>query len=1572
MTVHLGILALMVAVTGGAFIRLRRGRQTADALLVALALTTAGLEGVLLFGERGFGLPWEGAARRELTARVERIVEFLRAEGAAALEQVRAVGADPDTRALLGEDDVVSRKARRPVFLDLQERFPEGAPSGVTVYDERGAPRAWSGWSPPSTMLLAREPDPAAETVGIREGNIYTLLEVVHPVAGPAGQTVGYVAYQRPLRVQYPLESRLFRVDDALKHLEGGGGARASVALVLHQSASTDVRSLEAGPLKLDIRRDAASCSATITSSAGESVGRVSLAGLSRSAWWTSRLAPLARARTVLLALVAALVALRLWSGAAALPGPAASFARLGLVGAGRLALYAILPRAGVDPLGVLDPAYFASIRLHGLLRSPGDVLLSAGALFLATRELRRLAIAAEPRLKDFGRRQAALAALPGLVGALLVGSVVVRHWNQVADIARNVNLPLYDRFDPFSSAPGAALEAALLGFGVAFLLLGDALLRGSRALFTRLPAGTSMAVVMGTAWLVAALKAKTGVGTTPADDFLRPLPALVALGAFHRWGRVPGAGAALGAALLAALANLPPLADGDDTRRREQVELFAVDHMESPSNSRRFLIEQIANHLAESLPLQEALRDRTGKENADLAFILWARSPLTTFPAGSFLRLRDAAGAIVSEFSLGYPPELVPAAAPADASRDARFSREEVGPERVDVYAVRVPVTSAARTVGTVELSLAWFDELGRPEEAPRAAAGLLANLTAPPPTTGFLRRVPERIDRYRGDRLVSSTDLEEGLLSRVPPTVVEALADPSVEGRWETRRVGRKVYDLYCVRERDGDRTVGYLTFGVERHGKRHVLWMLVRSALVTLVLTVVFLGVIALLARTAPADATVRRFRLPSLGFRERVIGGFLLVSLLPTVLLGVLGQRLFVDQKREQFRSGLEEDLRVSRELIGRQLVDAARNAAASEEVRSLLEPPAGAYRTLSAPASVDGIAVFSGDGMLRGASRSASVDLALLPASVQTSESPVEFFRRKGADLVACAVVPVTGLAQGRAPGRVLAFQKVGARLAADLERRVGSPVGFFVGGRLHATSKPELYRSEILSDLVDPTAYLKIELEGRQRWSQSSRAGATSMLASYGPLRDEEGRAVGILAALTPHSGGLGPDVAAVLSKIYFLCLLVFAGAILGALVLANRLTRPISELTQGAERIRAGRLGERIASRATGEIGRLVRSFNLMSERLAESEARDRERREYIEAIIRHVGSGVVSFDAAGRVATVNEAAARVLAVDPEAIVGEEASSIRGNAALRAILQAVRPVLHGRREEVVCELEISGAPESEAEPRAIRLVATPLADREGRAQGAVAVFEDLTELIRSKKITAWAEMARQVAHEIKNPLTPMKLSAQHLRQAWRDRHPKFGQILEESTETIVDRCEALRRIAIEFSDYARMPGRRVRREELGRLLREAQRLYGDAGGRRVDFRLEVPRDEIFTRVDKDEVMRLFINLIENSIQAMPHGGDLEVRARRDNGAAFVTIHDTGVGIPPENLPRIFEPSFSTKTGGAGLGLPICKAIMEDYGGAISIASVEGKGTTVTLTFPVDDSRANGEPEAAD
>lgn len=1574
MTVHLGIVALMILITAVATLRMRRRRELSDLLLVILAVSTAGLEGAVAWREVRFNAAWSELSRVELQARSERIVDFLKTKGSDALVEIRAIGGDPDTRSLLE----FSRAARRPVFLDLRERFPAGGKSGATIYDLQGTPRAWSGWAPTATTSLAREPSRELESVSIRDGNIYTLLEAIHPVRAEDGTVLGYVVYQEPLRVQFPLENRLLRVEDALERLEGGGGVRADVALELRLDSDTDLRGIRAGALKLNAGNEVASSTAAILAASGQASGRVSLSGLTRRGMFLDRLAVPYRVRAALLLVVLVLVAVRLWFLAARVPRLLIPALRIPLLVASRWVVFLWAPRETLDWLGIFDPTWFASIRFGGLLRSPGDLLLTSAVLLLALRELRRLVVAGEPALSDFGRRYPWASIPLAAIAATWIGSVVGLHWDRVVDIARNANAHLYGGLDPFTSAPVAALEISLLFIGVGLLLAGDAL--GTMAIcgFARARRWLAGGVVVLLALAASAAKMGTPSEVVPTD-FLRPLPALLVLVAFHlvsrRWQR-PGGVAILLTALIAALGNAAPLFSGVGAKQHELVELFALDHMESPSNSRHFLLERTLDYLSVSEELLGVLEDGPGAENANLAFILWARSPLANDPnAGCHLRIRNPAGETFSRFSLGFPADLE-ADFGEDSSPPSRaettFRREDVGGRRVDVYQGRIPLRRAGRPLGVLELAIAYPDELGESGRTDDDLARVFTNLSASDEFLRFAREIPHRIDRYRGDELVASTNPEGGLGTRIHPRIVRALAAQESTGQWVDRQIQGHLWDLYCVRERDGNLTVGYLTFGIERLRLWDMVAFIARSALVSLVLTAGLLATLMLVSRLLPRGAFPHRLDVPRPGFRERVIGGFLIVSLLPTALLGLAGRSLFVQEKRQEFEERLQEDLRVSRELLGRRLSDAARNAAGADEVRALFDGKRLDYRTLSTPASVSGIVVMSNQGQLLGASRQADLDMALLPAAFESFDEPLEFFRRRGKEVYACALVPVSLVATGaRPPGAVLAFQRVDEVLATELERRVGSSVTFFAGGQLAATSRPELYQSEILSDLVASEAYQKIELEGARQTLQEIRVGETAFLSSCAPLLDQRGEPAGIMATIAPFlGGGLDLDASLILSRIYFLCLLVLTAAIVAALLLANRLTDPISELTQGAERIRSGRLGGRIHSNATGEIGRLVRSFNQMSQQLAESEARDRERREYIEAIIRHVGSGVVSFDAEGRVATVNEAASRILDVDPAAVLGSLASEVRGGAALDAVLGSVKPLLEGRRTEVVDEIEVEAPDDPGGELRTFRLVGTPLADRDGNPQGAVAVFEDLSDLIKSKKITAWAEMARQVAHEIKNPLTPMKLSAQHLRQAWKDRHPKFDRILDESTETIVDRCEALRRIAIEFSDYARMPGRRIRREDLGQLLGEARRLYGDGDERPVDFTMEAPRHELYARVDKDEVMRLFINLIENSMQAMPSGGDLTVRAHRENGAAQVVIRDTGVGITPDNLRRIFEPSFSTKTGGAGLGLPICRAIMEDYGGSIEIDSHEGQGTTVTLLFPVDDAKGPEEAES--
>ncbi|HMB70750.1 MAG TPA: hypothetical protein VKU85_15655, partial [bacterium] len=830
-----------------------------------LAAVAACVELGVLAREARLDARWDVLAERELTARADRIVGFLRDEGSRSLDQIREVGNDSDTRALLSSETALVRTARRPVFLDLMERFPSRGAGGVTIYDAEGLPRAWSGWSATATMSLAHEPSRIAEVVEIREGNIYTLLQVTHPILGdpPAGAAdesrpgvgpvLGYVVYQEPLRVQFPLENRFLRVDDMLQRLEGGGGVRADVALELRTSRGDDIRTLRTAALKLDVREGSASATAAIVAAGGAPVGRVTLAGLSRPALVADRLQQIEQVRAWLLLAVAVLLVLRLWflTEGTSVRG---AVARLALVAGARAALLAWDPRAHHDFLGAFDPSVYALTRFAGLLRSPGDALLTAGAFALVAREVRRLLLAARPAVVAFARKHFFVSAVPAVASSLLVGSVAGLHWARTVNIARDANVPFYAGLDPFGSVPLAALELALLFGGVGFLLLGDALLSLGRALFARLPARLGATAVWGLAAFGSAVKvgasadgASLGQAASTFDsDLLRVAAALAALYAFHRvaalWRR-PGPGAILATAVLAAVANYSAMLEAGEIRRRGLVELFAHDHVESPSNYRHFFLESMLDHFAQSTELRRVMEGAPGPENSNLAFIVWARSPLASVSAGCRVRIFDGDGTTLSTFSLGFPPELAEAYpdAPASGRPATRFRREEIGSTRVDVYSGSVTMERDSHRIGAVELSLAYFDDLRGPGPA---LPSVFTNLTAPDEYVQFAREVPDRIDRYRGESLVYSTDPEGGLGKRVPAFLVQALADSRQQGRWVERKIDDKLYDLYCVRERDGDVTIGYLTFGIERYGFLQAAGLLTRSVLVTLVLGVLLL--------------------------------------------------------------------------------------------------------------------------------------------------------------------------------------------------------------------------------------------------------------------------------------------------------------------------------------------------------------------------------------------------------------------------------------------------------------------------------------------------------------------------------------------------------------------------------------------------------------------------------------------------------------------------------------------------------------------------------------------------------
>jgi nitrogen fixation/metabolism regulation signal transduction histidine kinase len=232
--------------------------------------------------------------------------------------------------------------------------------------------------------------------------------------------------------------------------------------------------------------------------------------------------------------------------------------------------------------------------------------------------------------------------------------------------------------------------------------------------------------------------------------------------------------------------------------------------------------------------------------------------------------------------------------------------------------------------------------------------------------------------------------------------------------------------------------------------------------------------------------------------------------------------------------------------------------------------------------------------------------------------------------------------------------------------------------------------------------------------------------------------------------------------------------------------------------------------------------------------------------------------------------------------------------------------------------------------------------------------------------IVRAEKDAAWREMARQVAHEIKNPLTPMKLSTQHCLRAYQDRAPEFGRILEKAMGTISHQIDALQRIAAEFSDFARMPSRDVRRVSVGEVVRECVELYETGPDGPIRFEVVIEDDLQSVMADRDELRRVFINLISNAIQAMEDRGEVSIRARRVRGVADdssragveVSIEDQGSGIPEEVLPRLFQPYFSTKSKGTGLGLAICRRVVHDSGGEIRLESRPDRGTVATVVLP--------------
>jgi len=426
--------------------------------------------------------------------------------------------------------------------------------------------------------------------------------------------------------------------------------------------------------------------------------------------------------------------------------------------------------------------------------------------------------------------------------------------------------------------------------------------------------------------------------------------------------------------------------------------------------------------------------------------------------------------------------------------------------------------------------------------------------------------------------------------------------------------------------------------------------------------------------------------------------------------------------------------------------------------------------------------------------------------------------------------------------------------------------------------------------------------------------------------------------------------------------------LLVLFCAIWFGFYLAKTISIPIRDLAEGTRRVAEGELSFTIGSVADDEIGSLVNSFNKMTRDLRSSreqlelsarKLRDQnieieEKRHYMEFVLKSISAGVVTLDANGMVSTINKSAGKMLGVKSEEVLNksfDKMLTVQNKDLADEIMGNLSPA-RDASIEVPLKLIIEGR------PRNFLITVSALRDDTGQHMGIVMVFDDLTELEKGQRMAAWREVARRIAHEVKNPLTPITLSAQRLKRKY---SKQIGEpVFAECTQTIIDHVDLIRNLVNEFSSFARFPSANPKPCDLVMTIEETIALYRE-GHPNIKFEIQNTGDIPPLNLDRQQIKQALINLIDNAIGAIRQDGIISFAVSHDPILKRIRIEaaDNGPGISNEDKTRLFEPNFSTKKTGMGLGLTIVSTIIADHNGVISVQDNIPHGAKFVIELPV-------------
>ncbi|TAK15315.1 MAG: HAMP domain-containing protein [Acidobacteria bacterium] len=655
------------------------------------------------------------------------------------------------------------------------------------------------------------------------------------------------------------------------------------------------------------------------------------------------------------------------------------------------------------------------------------------------------------------------------------------------------------------------------------------------------------------------------------------------------------------------------------------------------------------------------------------------------------------------------------------------------------------------------------------------------------------------------------------------------------------------------------------------------------------------------------------------LPFARFRAKLVAAMLAMTIVPAVLVLLIGSEIITSSSKRWFSTPAEELVHTARDMAQIVYSDRAAIVTARAERLALSLPP-------------DAL----GTADLTVLQPRLAADLAV------TSSGLVELYRvvtsAPGAPPAAVFVTSVgeSSMSQNRAPASA---DRLATRVAVS--GRAEQTQDQVQDGLLIRAAAPVRASGVVVGVVVATEA-----LTGKLSEDARRMADAFSQYQQLSVLR-------------VPLQGFY-------LTSFLMVTLLILISATWFGLFIAKRITRPVQMLAEGARAVGAGQLDLRIEPDSTDELGSLVESFNTMAAELRTSHERLDARRRYIETILERAATGVVSLSADGRVLTLNRAAASLLGLDDTAI-GKPATEVFARHDLAALQPILDTTVLGKSGSRVEEITLA------SDEREVHLaVAATMLGAEGRPpEGAVVVFDDVTPLIRAERVAAWRDVARRLAHEIKNPLTPIQLSAERLQRNFATAPPNARALVEECTAAIITEVEALKGLVDEFAQFARMRGPKLAAADLNFLASDTLRLYAGVlqqGAIKVaqDLAPGIPR----VRMDVEQMRQVLINLVDNAIDALggasvglgPDGREPRVAVSTSfdpaTGMVRLTVADNGPGVPAADRDKLFLPYYSTKGRGSGLGLAIVGRIITEHGGTVTVTDAQPRGAQFMIDLP--------------